>query len=114
MHEAGIAAGILRAVTDAAEQAGATRINQVDVTVGVLTEVLEDALHFAWDVAAEGTIAEGATLVITMVPAKTRCLDCGHEFGHDRYDGRQCPSCAGYLVELLAGRELDIDGIDID
>ena len=114
MHEAGIAAGILRAVIDAAEQARAVRVNQVDVTVGVLTEVLEDALQFAWEAATPGTLAEGATLVVTMVPARTRCLDCGYEFGHDRYDGRQCPACRGYVVELLAGRELDVDGIDID
>ena len=110
----GIAAGILGSAIDAAGRAGAGRILTVDVTIGVLTEVMEEALQFAWDAAIADTIAAGSTLAVTMVPAKSRCLDCGHEFGHDRYDGRQCPSCSGYLIELLTGRELIVDGIDID
>jgi Zn finger protein HypA/HybF involved in hydrogenase expression len=49
-----------------------------------------------------------------MVPARSRCLDCENEFGHGRYDGTRCPACEGYIVELLTGRQLMIDGIDID
>ncbi|MDZ4167914.1 MAG: hydrogenase maturation nickel metallochaperone HypA [Coriobacteriia bacterium] len=114
MHEAGIAAGIMTSAIDAAGKAGGSRIVTVDVTIGVLTEVLEDALQFAWDAAIVDTIAEGSTLAVTMIPARSRCLDCGHEFGHGRYDGTRCPSCEGYVVELVTGRELVIDGIDID
>jgi hydrogenase nickel incorporation protein HypA/HybF len=114
MHEAGIAAGILGSAVAAAEEAGAARIAGVRVTVGVLTEVLEDALQFAWEAASADTLAEGATLEVTMVPARSECLDCGHEFGHGRYDGTRCPACEGYVVSLIAGRELKIDSIDID
>lgn len=114
MHEAGIAAGILKTVIDAAEGAGASRVNTVDVTVGELTEVVEDALHFAWGAATGGTIAQGSKLAITMVPARSRCADCAEVFGHGRYDGGRCPVCGSYVVDLLAGRELRVDGIDID
>ena len=114
MHEAGIAAGILTSTLDAAEGASATCVNSVEVTIGVLTEVMEDALHFAWDAAVEGTIAEGSVLLVTMIPGRSRCLDCGNEWGHGRYDGKQCPACSGYIVELVTGRELKIDAIDID
>lgn len=114
MHEAGIAAGILTSAVTAAETAGGQRIVSVQVTIGVLTEVLEDALQFAWEAASAGTLAEGATLAVTMIPARSRCMDCGHEFGHGSYDGRQCPACDGYVVSLLTGRELTIDSIDID
>ena len=114
MHEMGIAEGILSSAEDAAREAGATRINSVDVTIGELTEVMEDALHFAWEALREGTMAEGATLNVTMLSARTRCFDCGIEFDHGRYDGTRCPECGSYVVQLLTGRELKIDSIDID
>ncbi|MRS12138.1 MAG: hydrogenase maturation nickel metallochaperone HypA [Actinobacteria bacterium] len=114
MHESGIAEGILKSTLEAAAEAGAVKVNSVDITVGVLTEVMEDALQFAWEAARAASIADGAALNVTMVDARTRCLDCGHEWVHDRYSGAKCPSCEGYLVSLLAGRELRIDSIDID
>lgn len=114
MHEMGIAEGILSSAVQGAENAGGTRINEVDVTIGVLTEVMEDALQFAWEAITPDTIAEGSALNVTMLDARTRCSDCGHEWVHDRYSGARCPACESYLVMLLAGRELKIDSIDID
>jgi hydrogenase nickel incorporation protein HypA/HybF len=114
MHETGIADGILTSAVKAAEDAGASRINSVEVTIGVLTEVMEDALQFAWEALREGTIAESASLCVTMVEAQSRCADCGQAFSHGRYDGARCPACGSYVVELVQGRELRIDAIDID
>lgn len=114
MHEMGIAEGILSSAITGAEGASATRINTVDITVGVLTEVMEDALQFAWEAIRVGTMAEDAVLNVTMLDARSRCSDCGDEWVHDRYSGAKCPSCGGYLIQLLSGRELRIDTIDID
>jgi len=114
MHEMGIAEGILTSSLDAAEDAGATRITRVFVTIGELTEVMEDALQFAWEAITPETMAEGSALTVTMVAPVSRCADCGHEWVHDRYSGAQCPSCEGWVVALLRGRELKIDSIDID
>jgi hydrogenase nickel incorporation protein HypA/HybF len=49
-----------------------------------------------------------------MLDARSRCADCAHEWVHGRYSGAKCPSCGGYLIGLLSGRELKIDSIDID
>ena len=114
MHELGIAEGILGSAIDAAQGAGGSKINSVDVTIGELTEVMEDALQFAWEAICPGTRAEGSVLDITMVPATSRCADCAHEWVHDRYSGARCPSCGGWVVMLQQGREMKIDSIDID
>ena len=114
MHELGIAEGILTSAIEGATGAGGSRINSVDVSIGELTQVMEDALQFAWQAIVADTMAVSATLNVTMLGALTRCADCGHEFEHGRYDGAQCPSCGSYLVQLLRGRELKIDSIDID
>ena len=58
-------------------------------------------------------MAEGATLVINKVPARSLCRDCGTEYEHDRFQ-MVCSSCGSMNVELLQGRELKIDSIEAD
>lgn len=114
MHELGIAEGILRASIKGAEDAGATRINDVDVIIGELTEIMEDALQFAWESIRAGTMADQALLHVSFIKPLSACADCGHEFEHGRYDGARCPACGSFVVVLQRGRELTIDSIDID
>jgi len=114
MHEMGIAEGILTSSLQAARDAGAERITSVSITVGRLTEVMEDALRFAWEAITPDTMADGATLEVVFVEPRSACADCGNEFDHGRYDGARCPACESYIVRLLRGRELKIDSIDID
>jgi len=109
----GITQGILAAAFDAAEGAGATRITEVRITIGELTEIQTFALDFAFEALTPGTMAEGAKLVVTELPPKSRCRDCGAEYEHDRFT-MVCPECAGMNVELLQGRELQIDSIETD
>ncbi len=113
MHEMGIVAEVLAAVTTAAESAGAVRVNRVRLTVGELTAVVPDSLQFAWEALAPGTPVEGAVLEVVETPARSRCVDCDLEFEHDRFD-RRCPACGSYLCEVLAGNELRIDDVDVD
>jgi hydrogenase nickel incorporation protein HypA/HybF len=109
----GITAEVLAAVTEAAKRAGAVRVNRVTITIGGLTAVMPDALHFAWDALTPGTVVEGAVLTVVEVPARSRCGDCGTEFEHDQYD-RLCPSCGNFMCEIIAGNELRIDDVDVD
>ncbi len=48
-----------------------------------------------------------------MVTPQSRCLDCGAEYEHDRFH-MVCPECGGFTTELFAGRELQIDTIEVD
>ena len=113
MHEMGITSGILASAVEAAETEGATRINSVTVSIGDLTEIVEDALQFAWEALTPGTMAEGSKLIVVHVSPKSRCVQCGIEFEHDKWD-MTCPECESFLIEQIAGRELRIDSIDID
>lgn len=109
----GITQGILDAAFEAAENAGTTRITEIRVSIGDLTEIVEYALQFAFDALTPGTIAEGAKLVVTQVPAHSRCRECGSEYDHDRFV-MLCPECGSFDVELLTGRELQIDSIEAE
>ncbi len=113
MHEMGIISGVLDAVNASAADAGAERVLAVNLRVGRMTEAIEDALHFAFEALSEGTLSEGAELVIQMVEPRSLCLACGNEFDHDRFH-RICPACGSYETSLVAGRELEIASIEVD
>ena len=113
MHELGIMTGVMDAVTKTAEEAGALKVLKVTLSVGVMTEAIEDALQFAFEALSEGTLCEGAELVINMVQPRSRCLECGEEFEHDRFH-MLCPKCGGFATEPIAGKELQIDSIEVD
>lgn len=111
MHEMGITQGILSAAFEAAEKAGETRITEIYISVGELTEIVEFALQFAFEALTPDTMAEGATLIVTHVPARSHCNDCGVDYDHDRFQ-MLCPECDSFNVTLLQGRELQIDRIE--
>lgn len=113
MHELGIMTGVMDVVAASAKQAGATRVLKVSLSVGEMTEAIEDALRFAFEALSENTPCEGAELEIAMVRPKSRCLECGAEYEHDRFH-MLCPECGSFATELIAGRELQIDSIEVD
>ena len=116
MHERGIMTGVLDAVQTSARQAGADRVLKVSLSVGEMTEAIEDALRFAFEALSEQqeyALCAGAELDIAMVRPRSRCLECGAEYDHDRFH-MLCPECGSFATELVAGRELQIDSIEVD
>lgn len=114
MHELGIMTGVLDAAEKAAREAGATKLLKVSLSIGEMTEAIEDALVFAWEaLTADDPYAKDAELSVNMIRPKSRCLDCGAVFEHDRFH-MFCPECDSFALELLAGRELQIDSIEVD
>lgn len=113
MHEFGLIDGVVKAVEACAQEAHARSVLEVRLRVGDMMEAQEDSLQFAYEVLSENTLLEGSTLNIISVAPRSRCLDCGHEFEHSRFNLR-CPLCDSALTTLIAGRELEIAAIDIN
>lgn len=113
MHEADITQGILDIVFKAAEESGAKKINEVTLTIGSLSQIVPDSVEFYFEILTKNTIADGVKLTIDMIPARARCRSCGHEFDAD-YMILTCPKCGDLFGELIAGRELAVESIDID
>lgn len=114
MHELGIMTGVMDAVSKSAHDAGADKVLKVTLSVGEMTECIQDALEFAFEALTEDDpFVRDAELTINMIKPKSRCLECGAEFEHDRFH-MFCPECDSFATELLAGRELQIDSIEVD
>ena len=81
MHELSLAKGILDVVEDCARENDCARISRIRVRVGEFAAVMPDAMTTAFSIIAQGTVAEGAELVLEDVPAVGRCRACGREYG---------------------------------
>ena len=51
--------------------------------------------------------------MLDFVKPKSRCLDCGAEFEHDRFH-LLCPECGSRLTMVTEGKELHIASIEVD
>ena len=86
MHELGIMTSVLDAAKESAREAGATKLLKVSMSVGEMTEAIEDALVFAFEALTENDpFAEGAELSVAMVRPKSHCFECGAVYEHDRF-----------------------------
>jgi hydrogenase nickel incorporation protein HypA/HybF len=115
VHEASIALAIVDEVCERSAHKNIEKVTCVHVRVGALTSVVPDALTFAWDIAAEGTLAAGSRLEIERVPLAIACRTCDTERTIP-LDGLQlpvCPVCAKSSTEIVRGTELLITAMEV-
>ena len=73
MHELGMVTGVVESVRQAAEANHADKVLKVSLSVGEMTEAVEDALTFAYEAITDNDpLFSGSKLDITMVPPKSR------------------------------------------
>lgn len=113
MHEMAIALALIEQAETAAKEQGARAIPGITVVVGRLSGVDPDALRAVFDLAAEETLAAGATLAIELVEARVRCRMCGKQ-SRPQPPFMTCVECGALDVELECGRELYIKSMDVD
>lgn len=113
MHELSLIAALFETIEEKAREHGAVRIAMVRLRVGRLSGAVPDLLESAFDIYKKGTIAEGARLEIEEVAVRLRCRDCGEDKLDE--DGTfACLSCCGRNVEILEGRELVVERIELE
>jgi len=102
------------AIVDTAVKHAAGRpVTVVTVRIGHLRQVVPSSLQFAFELVAQGTVAEGAELVMEMVPAAGRCRACGAESPLPEFPLR-CASCGGLDMEVVRGEELLVDSLELE
>ncbi|HHW13368.1 MAG TPA: hydrogenase maturation nickel metallochaperone HypA [Firmicutes bacterium] len=113
MHELSIALSMVELVQAEVAKRGLSKVSEVKVVVGELSNVVPDALEFCWEVATQETPAAGSKLVIEHRPVTARCHACGQEFTVQEYHFL-CPKCGSGDTEQTGGSELYIDHILAD
>ena len=113
MHEQSIVESLLTLVLKKAEEEKAKRVVRIYLVVGELSGVVDSSVEFYFGFLGRDTIAEGAELFFMYVPAELRCKNCGNTF---RFENRKldCPNCNERKVEIISGRELYLDSIEVE
>jgi hydrogenase nickel incorporation protein HypA/HybF len=113
MHETFLAARLIEQLEELTGEHQPCRLTRVKLRVGALQQVAPDLLHFAFDAASGGTVAEGAELQIEPAPAACRCGECGAAFEVSDWC-YLCPSCESASVELQGGDEFVIETMTLE
>ncbi len=114
MHELSLIQGVLDSVAPVAKDAGATKVTGVTLNIGEMTEVVDEAMRFAWEcLTQDEPLFDGAELSINYINARSKCFECGHEFEHDRFH-LKCPACGSGHTLITSGREMDIASITVE
>ncbi len=108
MHEMAITQSVVDAVC---EHAAGRRVHSVRLQVGALCGVVADSMEFCFELATEGTVADGARLDLDMQPGSARCRTCGAEFALS--DLILLCACGSADVDVLAGRDLKILSMEV-
>ena len=108
MHEMAITQSVVDAVC---EHAAGRRVHSVTLEVGALCAVVPDSMEFCFELATEGTVAEGASLDIDMRPGAGRCRACGDSFVLQDFI-LLCP-CGSADVEVTAGHDIRIRSMEV-
>lgn len=113
MHELSLTQSLVAIAEDHARQAGATAIRSITVEMGELSGAIPEALEFAFDVCSQGTLAEGAALILRRIPGHGRCTVCAAEAACSELTA-VCPVCGALGFEFDAGTELRVLELEID
>jgi hydrogenase nickel incorporation protein HypA/HybF len=110
MHEMVVAENLLAAIS---EEAAKRKVKPIGakISCGKLYAINDEALRFAFEAIAKGTVCEGLKLQIEHKPIQGRCKKCGETFNAG-FNGQGCPECGSEDFELLPDAPLLLEEIE--
>lgn len=112
MHELSVCNALLVEVERIAREKRASRVARITVRIGPLSGVEPELLRRAYPLAATGTIADDAELIIEHADVTVVCSECGAE-SKVPPNRLLCKSCGDYRTRVLSGDELILQRIEI-
>jgi hydrogenase nickel incorporation protein HypA/HybF len=113
MHELAVCQALIEQVERVARDNGARRILSITVSVGPLSGVEPSLLEHAYPLAAAGTVAEDAQLLVVPVPVRVRCRTCKAET-ETAPNRLVCGTCNDWQVDVVAGEEMVLQRVEIE
>jgi len=113
LHELSITQNILSIALEKAEAEKAARISRVNLVIGDMTGVVDDCVEFYFDFLSKDTIAAQAELSFRHPPVRLHCRNCGADFSPGEIDWT-CPACQKREIEVISGRELYVESIEVE
>ena len=113
MHELPITQHIIEIAEKHCRDAGGSRVRRVDLVIGDYSGYVGSSVQMYFDVISEGTLCDGAEIVIEHVKPKLECPSCGEIFEREPLSFA-CPKCGTDGRPTEIGKEFYIDSIEIE
>jgi len=121
MHEFSFAYQIFKIAEATALKYNSNKITEVYLEIGELTLIVPELLKQSFKMATAGSIAEGAELVIEVIPGHIKCRECGKastvSLSEESYltglQLFQCKHCESKNTEIIDGKKANVRNIKI-
>lgn len=100
-------------VGQVAERERASRVTSITLQIGPLSGVEAQLLRDAFPIAAAGSIADGAQLLIESMPVMVECTQCG---AHSEVAVNRlvCGQCGDWRTRLVSGDEMLLKSLELE
>ena len=112
MHEFAVCQDMLTQIESIAAEQQAAAVDMVTVRIGPLSGIEAHLLKQACPLAAAGTVAEKAELIVEELPIKVKCQLCGAET-EAKANRLICGQCGDYHTQLLSGDEMLLASVEL-
>lgn len=113
MHELAVCQGLMTQVQQVAQRERAIRVTSITLQLGPLSGVEAQLLRDAFPMAAAGSMASGAELIIETMPIRVRCTRCGAE-SEARPNKLICGQCGDFRTQILSGEEMLLVSLELE
>lgn len=114
MHELSIVSSIVDSVIESLAPYPGASVKEVRLRIGALAAVEEESLQFCYGVATVDTPLAGSILVVNRMPVVVYCSQCKQSSELNGVQSFRCSLCGELTHEVLQGRELEIENIEIE
>lgn len=112
MHELSVCIALLESVERVAAEHGAPGVAKIVLRIGPLSGIEADLLRNAYPLAAAGTIAADAELVIETDSIVVSCTRCGAE-SDARPNRLLCAQCGDYRTRVVRGDAMLLQSLEL-
>lgn len=115
MHELSVTKSIHQIVMKHAQRGRVNRVVSVNLEIGALSDLQSEWVQRYFDRLSRGTVAEGAKLKITRVPAVFQCNRCRQSFEIISLleNDMSCQKCHSREVGLVSGSEYHVKNMEV-
>ena len=112
MHELSVCLALVLQVEKIAREKNALAIDRIVVNIGPLSGIESDLLQRAYPLAAIGTLASDAELIIIPAVIVVRCSECGAE-STVAPNRLLCSACGDFRTTLISGDEMVLQSLEL-
>ena len=113
MHELSVCLALMQQVETICNEHRARRVEKIVLALGPLSGIEQHLLERAFPLAAIGTRAEHAALVVESCAVRVQCSACGAE-SEVAPNRLLCASCGDFRTRLIAGDEMLLVSVELD